>query len=103
MANSACLAQALSTNIQLKGLMKDFRAKNVDLAQLLEMALYYRHALSAERTKVEEAEVKRVKVQSKLDKVKVVVKQLQKELHETEYQVPSLQGDWTTLMSIIAW
>lgn len=33
--NSACIARALSTSIKLKGMVKDLRAKNVDLAQRL--------------------------------------------------------------------
>lgn len=31
-ANNACIAKALSTSVQLEGLVKDLRAKSVDLA-----------------------------------------------------------------------
>lgn len=67
--------------------MKDLRAKNVDLAQRLETALYYGDAIRVEMAKVEDAEIKRVEAESKLDKAKAVAKQLQKDLHETECQV----------------
>lgn len=40
-AISTCIAQALSTSIQLEGLVKDLREKNIDLAQRLEKNLHY--------------------------------------------------------------
>lgn len=59
MANSVCIAQALSSNVQLKGLMKDLRA----LAKRPEEALHYRDAVREAKAKVVEVEEKRSEVE----------------------------------------
>lgn len=40
-ANGACITWALSTSAQLEGLIKDLRAKNMDLAKRLEESVLY--------------------------------------------------------------
>lgn len=54
--NQACIARALSTIVQLEGLVKDLWAKNVDLAQKLEKAVLYGYEVRITRAKSEEAE-----------------------------------------------
>lgn len=40
-ANNACISQALSIMVQSKSPVKDLKAKNLDLVQRLQVALYY--------------------------------------------------------------
>lgn len=40
-ANSACIARALSTSVQLEGLVKDLKAKKVNLAKRLGETLHH--------------------------------------------------------------
>lgn len=49
--NNACVAPALSIGIQLGGLIKDLREKNIDLAQRLEKAALYGKEVRATRNK----------------------------------------------------
>lgn len=58
--------------------------------QWLETTLHYKDAISTERTEVEEVKIKKVKVESKLDKAKATAEQLQKKLHETKCQLAAL-------------
>lgn len=90
LAKSVYITRALSTSIQLEGLVKDPRANNFDFVQRLETSLHYGDAISVERAKAEDAKINRAEVESNLDKVKAVAKQLKKELHETERQVVAL-------------
>lgn len=62
--------------------MKDLRAKNINLAQKLEIALHNGDEVSTARVKAEKSKLKSGKVDSKFEKAKVVAQQLKKELYE---------------------
>lgn len=68
-------------------MVKDLQTKNVDLSQRLEIAFHYDNAMSVDRTKANEAEMRMAEGESKLEKAKVVEERLKNELHDTECQV----------------
>ncbi|XP_022883708.1 optineurin-like [Olea europaea var. sylvestris] len=90
-ASTACLAKAPTTSIQLEAVVKDLRAKNVDLAKRLEVSLQYGEAVQEAKAKTVEAEKKRVEVESQLGRANSDVERLRKELYETESQVDALK------------
>lgn len=53
-ANNTYIARALSTSVQLEGLVKDLKAKNIDVVQRLEKASLYRDEVRKARAKAEE-------------------------------------------------
>lgn len=88
--NSARLAWALSTSVQLEGLVKDLRGKNIDLAQWLEKASSYGDKVRAARAQAEGARKAKEAVEARTATVEATSVRLKKELHETECQVAVL-------------
>ncbi|XP_022873713.1 uncharacterized protein LOC111392589 [Olea europaea var. sylvestris] len=89
-ANSACIAEALSTSVQLQSLVKDLEARREDLAKRLEEALHYEDAMRAAQAKASEAEEVRQKAKARLMRSNPEVKRLKKELYEVECQVAAM-------------
>lgn len=88
--NSACIVQALSTSVQLEGLVKDLRAKKNDLAKWLEEAVHCGDAVQVVEAKVTEVEKKKLEAKDQLGKANTKVERLKKELYEVECQVAAL-------------
>ncbi|XP_022856309.1 protein piccolo-like [Olea europaea var. sylvestris] len=89
-ANSACVAQALSTSIQLEGLVKDLNSKREDLAKRLEEAMHYGDTVRAAQAKAMQAEEAKKKAEAQLTVAKAEVERLKKELYEVECQVAAV-------------
>lgn len=89
-ANQACIAQALSMVVRLEGLMKDLRAKNVDLAQRLEKAVLYEDKVRAAKAKTDGAERGKREPEEWAQKAKATLEQLNRELNEIKCQVAAL-------------
>ncbi|XP_022861284.1 uncharacterized protein LOC111381701 [Olea europaea var. sylvestris] len=94
-ANSACVARALNTSIQLEGLVKDLNAKREDLAKRLEEAMHYGDAVREARAKATEEEKGRKEVEAQLSAAKAEVERRKKELYEVECHVAAMtrRGD----------
>lgn len=89
-ANSTCVAWALSTSIQLEGLVKDLNSKREDLAKCLEEAMHYGDAMRVAQAKATKAEEGKKAAEPQLTVVQAEVKQLKKELYEVECQVAAV-------------
>jgi hypothetical protein len=85
--NSACVARALSTSIQLEGLVKDLNSKREDLAKRLEEAMHYGDAVRAARAKAAKAEEEKRAAEVQLAASQAEVERLKKEFYEVECQV----------------
>ncbi|XP_022874088.1 uncharacterized abhydrolase domain-containing protein DDB_G0269086-like [Olea europaea var. sylvestris] len=84
--NSACVARALSTSIQLEGLVKDLNSKREDLAKRLEEAMHYGDAVRAAQAKAAKAEEAKRAAEVQLAASQAEVERLKKELYEVECQ-----------------
>lgn len=71
-ANNACISQALSIMVQLKSPVKDLKAKNIELVQRLQVALYYGNEVNARMVKAERSELKLAEAESKFEKAKTI-------------------------------
>ncbi|XP_022883631.1 uncharacterized protein LOC111400445 [Olea europaea var. sylvestris] len=89
-ANSARVARALSTSIQLEGLVKDLNSKREDLAKCLKEAMQYGDKVREARAKAAEEEKKRTEAEAQLAIAVGDIERLKKELYEVERQVAAM-------------
>ncbi|XP_022898759.1 uncharacterized protein LOC111412186 isoform X2 [Olea europaea var. sylvestris] len=88
--NSACVARALSTSIQLEGLVKDLNSKWEDLAKHLEEAMHYGDTVRTAQAKATQAEEGKKEAEAQLTAAKAEVERLKKELYKVECQVAAV-------------
>ncbi|XP_022898752.1 uncharacterized protein LOC111412184 isoform X1 [Olea europaea var. sylvestris] len=88
--NSAGVARALSTSIQLEGLMKDLNSKWEDLAKRLEEAMHYGDTVRVAQTKATQVEEGKKEAEAQLTAAKAEVERLKKELYKVECQVAAV-------------
>lgn len=89
-ANSACVTRALSTSIQIEGVVKDLNSKREDLTKRLEEVMHYGDAMREAQAKATQAEEGKKEVEAQLTAAKAEVEWLKKKLYEVKCQVADM-------------